>query len=168
MQALKDPNLSPDEVKLLHGLQGIQRIVINSKHGGFGLSEAAVLRYLELRGIDVWVEPREGRYLSTGPLYWLVPPGPHRAKYDPSPEAWASMTMPERQAHNRLLESQMFYGRDIARDDPVLVQVVEELGAAANGKYAELKVVDIPSDVEWTIEEYDGAEWIAEKHRTWQ
>jgi hypothetical protein len=44
---------------------------------------------------------------------------------------------------------------------------VQELGEAANGQYAKLKVVTIPDDVEWTIEEYDGMEWIAEAHRTW-
>lgn len=26
---------------------------------------------------------------------------------------------------------------------------------------------DIPDDVEWEIEEYDGLEWVSEKHRTW-
>ncbi len=26
----------------------------------------------------------------------------------------------------------------------------------------------IPDDVKWQIEEYDGLEWIAEKHRTWE
>jgi hypothetical protein len=36
-----------------------------------------------------------------------------------------------------------------------------------NGDFAELKVVEIPDDVQWQIEEYDGKEWIAEKHRTW-
>jgi hypothetical protein len=44
---------------------------------------------------------------------------------------------------------------------------VEQLGEAANGEFAELKVVEIPDDAEWTIQEYDGDEWIAEKHRTW-
>ena len=28
--------------------------------------------------------------------------------------------------------------------------------------------VEIPDDVEWQIEEYDGSEWIAEKHRIWR
>jgi len=56
----------------------------------------------------------------------------------------------------------------IARDDPYLVKVVEELGPRANGDFAELKIVDIPADVEWQIAEYDGNEWIAEKHRTWK
>jgi len=48
-----------------------------------------------------------------------------------------------------------------------LVQVVEELGDIASDGYSELSVVEIPDDVEWYIEEYDGMEHIAEQHRTW-
>jgi hypothetical protein len=55
----------------------------------------------------------------------------------------------------------------IKRNDPDLVRVVEELGTAANNWAANLRVVDIPDDVEWDIEEYDGLEWVAESHRTW-
>ena len=61
-----------------------------------------------------------------------------------------------------------FYNRDIPRDDPALVRVVKEMGAVADGRCAALKIVDIPDDVEWQIEEYDGLEWVAEKHRTWE
>ena len=57
--------------------------------------------------------------------------------------------------------------RSIARDDPYLVKIVKELGMSANGAHANLKIVEIPGDVEWTVEEYDGVEWVAEKHRTW-
>lgn len=53
------------------------------------------------------------------------------------------------------------------RDDPKLVEVVEKLGDKANGSHARLKIVEIPDDVEYTIEEYDGREHIAESHRTW-
>jgi hypothetical protein len=60
-----------------------------------------------------------------------------------------------------------FYDRDIPRDDPYLVKVVKSLGMSANGAHANLKIVEIPGDVEWLVQEYDGAEWIAEKHRTW-
>ena len=42
------------------------------------------------------------------------------------------------------------------------------MGAEANGNYAKLKIVEVPYGVEWTIAEYDGYEWVAEKHRTWQ
>lgn len=56
---------------------------------------------------------------------------------------------------------------DIPRDDPDLVATVETLGEPSWGPYAELQIVEIPDDVEWTIEEYDGREWIAERHRVW-
>lgn len=55
----------------------------------------------------------------------------------------------------------------IERDDPILVKVVEEMGDAASGGPAKLKVVEIPNSVEWQIEEYDGQEHVAEVHRTW-
>lgn len=60
-----------------------------------------------------------------------------------------------------------WYDRDIPRDDPYLIKVIKELGIAANGPHANLKIVEIPGDIEWLIQEYDGAEWVAEAHRTW-
>ena len=60
------------------------------------------------------------------------------------------------------------FDRDIARDDAALVEVVETLGKAANTRFSDLAVIEIPADVAWQIEEYDGWEWVAEQHRTWQ
>jgi hypothetical protein len=57
--------------------------------------------------------------------------------------------------------------RGVERNDPVLIQVVEEMGDAAGGQFASLGIVEIPDGVQWQIEEYDGMEWVAEKHRTW-
>ena len=56
---------------------------------------------------------------------------------------------------------------NIERNDPVLVELVEELGSKVNTRYSELAVVEIPDDVEWEINEYDGWESIHEKHRVW-
>jgi len=58
------------------------------------------------------------------------------------------------------------YNDDI-RSDPALIRVIEVLGEEANSEYSELVIVEVPDDVEWAIDEYDGAEWIAEKHRVW-
>jgi hypothetical protein len=60
------------------------------------------------------------------------------------------------------------YYWEIARNNPQLIQIVEQLGKNANTRYSTLKIVEIPDDVEWQISEYDGVEWVAEKHRTWQ
>ena len=55
----------------------------------------------------------------------------------------------------------------IDRSDKVLVSIVEELGEDSWGGFAELEVIEIPDDVKFQIEEYDGNEWVAEQHRTW-
>ena len=60
-----------------------------------------------------------------------------------------------------------FWYYDIPRDCPVLVAMVEEQGTAVNGGFADLKIVEVPDDVNWYIEEYDGNEHVAERHRTW-
>jgi hypothetical protein len=57
--------------------------------------------------------------------------------------------------------------RNIERNDPELVKVVELLGEDSADSFAALKVIEIPDDVDWDIHEYDGREWVAEKHRTW-
>lgn len=57
---------------------------------------------------------------------------------------------------------------DIDRDDPDLVEVVDMLGHESWSQCSKLKIVEIPESVEWQIEDYDGLEWIAEKHRTWR
>ena len=52
------------------------------------------------------------------------------------------------------------------RSNPALVKCVETLGNKASGGLSSLKVVEIPDDVEWEINEYDGLESVAEKHST--
>ena len=57
------------------------------------------------------------------------------------------------------------HDNDIERDDPRLVDVVEKLGKEANNS-SDLMVVEIPDDMPYYIENYDGFETIHEKHRT--
>lgn len=57
---------------------------------------------------------------------------------------------------------------NIPRTDPLLISVVEELGELADGNFAKLKIVEVPVDVRWKIQEYDGVEWVAELHRVWE
>jgi len=123
--------------ELIQHLKGVRHIVINACHGGFGLSAKAMELYFDRAGIAYAEEPREDRF-STNTF------GPYYRVND-----------------------EIFNDREIARDDSVLVSVVRDLGEDANGKHAELKIVTIPADVHWQIDEYDGWEWVAEQHRTW-
>ena len=66
------------------------------------------------------------------------------------------------------ITDEKWYDREIPRDDPYLIKIVRDLGMGANGAHASLKIIELPPDVEWEVEEYDGNEWVAEKHRTWR
>ncbi len=161
-----------------------KKVVINTCYGGFSLSPLAVKRMAELRGrecyffahpeggptaidlhsyVPVSVEEAGRRFIFHA---YDIPDADTRLKYDR--DRWYEMSLEERQAHNALSEKHTIDNRPSRRDDPALVQVVEELGKAANGSHAELSIVEIPADVEYVIEEYDGTEWIAEAHRTWR
>lgn len=47
----------------------------------------------------------------------------------------------------------------VDREDPVLINIIEEMGTEAAGTFAKLKILEIP-DVEYSIHEYDGLESI--------
>lgn len=49
------------------------------------------------------------------------------------------------------------YREDHARHNPVLVQLVEQMGEEASGRYADLRIKDI-GDAPYFIDEYDGYE----------
>jgi hypothetical protein len=114
------------------------KVVINRCYGGFGLSDEAVLRYAEIKGINL---VRSEKY-----------------------EWFSSWYVDGIEDDNHLFVLDDFLD---ARTDPTLVQVVEELGRRANSNASDLAVVEIPDGVEWHIAEHDGLEHVAENHRTW-
>ena len=114
------------------------KIVINDCHGGFGLSDKAKEHYAKIKGIDI-----EGRK-AKAPFF-----------NDQIDYFYAGT-------------DKMFTDHSLERNDPALIQTVEELVNDANDWGSELKIVDIPEDVKWQIEEYDGLEHVAEQHRTWR
>ena len=116
----------------------MQKVVINVRHGGFGLSQEAV----------EWL--REHNY-PAGEACKLA-----GEKYQDGSgyvNSFVAPVVPRRNDDFRTAEG--------------LIAVVEELGDWANGEHADLEIVEVPDSVDWTIEEYDGAEWVAEEHRTW-
>jgi|ETNvirnome_2_300_1030623.scaffolds.fasta_scaffold10486_5 microsomal dipeptidase-like Zn-dependent dipeptidase len=115
------------------------KIVINNAYGGFQLSDANIERYAAIKGIVLY--KKETRYYT----HW------HREADMSNFQVWP--------------DASFFSKYDVERDDPALVQVVEEM--LHSGEVTDLRVVEIPNDVEWEIKEYDGFEHVAEVHRTW-
>lgn len=118
------------------------KIVINTCFGGFGLSEKAFEMLLNRKSIPF--EKQDSGYSLIGPDYYQ--PG-HLGDKD------------------YYISEYSYYEN---RADSDLVAVVEELQKDANNWASELKVVEVPDDVEWHINEYNGLEHIAEDHRTWE
>jgi hypothetical protein len=119
------------------------RVAINRCFGGFGISDEAFEKLLTRKGIAFdKVEP-EHKSLLSGVTYYAAG---HSGDDD-----------------HYLSEYDFFSNRS----DPDLIAVIEELGKDSWGWASELAIVDIPDDVEWHIDEYDGLEHVAENHRTW-
>jgi len=143
------------------------KIVINKCFGGFGLSYEAVMLYAKLKGISMYAfkEKRNpnGSLIDFNKKnrYELYNP-----KKDKKPFVIHYSTKPLKNGDYQ--KDTYFSETEIRRNDPILVQVVEKLGEKANGSCAALKIVEIPNNVEWEIEEYDGFEHIAEKHKIWE
>jgi hypothetical protein len=118
------------------------KIVYNACYGGFGLSEAAMRLYAEKKGLPfyVWKDPAYNTDLTN--QYFTA---------DPS-----GMT----EIDNEFDEKYSLYEHDFKRTDPVLVEVVEELGDKANGSYAKLCIIALPAGTKYRMEEYDGFETV--------
>ena len=61
----------------------------------------------------------------------------------------------------------LLWDGQIPRYDKVLIEIVKEMGEKSFGKFAELEIVEIPDEVDWYIDDYDGMETVEEKHRSW-
>lgn len=155
-------------------------VVINNCYGGFSLSPLAVKRLAELQGKPSYFfktdfiggKPKnipltEQEINSTERLLFFSAytiPNPDEFG---SKKEWHEMTDDERKKHNEEYDKISLTSRDINRNDKLLIQVVKELGEKADGACARLKIVEIPDDVDFEIDEYDGNEWVSEKHRRW-
>lgn len=128
------------------------KIVYNTCYGGFSLSPMAIFRYVEIKGIVLYVE--KSRFGSQ--IYWTVPPDQRPASMDN--RTWNNAPTQVREAFNAAYNKLTFLDRNISRTDLALVQVVEELGEAANGIYAQLAIVEISAGLKYRIDEYDGLE----------
>ena len=136
----------------------VQKIVINRRWGGYGLSAKARLELYkkkspaveaddpyEYYGGDrnkdwkVYFEEEKSRTFSGHPYLVVAPDG-------------------------KILSTNR---SDEVRADKELVEVVEKLGTKANDWAASLKIVEVPDGVVWVIHDYDGMETVQEKHREW-
>ena len=137
------------------------KVVINTCYGGFGLSHEGITHLAKLKGVTLYCREEAG-FMSyyTVPLDQVPPRKSSREFY--------AMSVGDRMAHNEQVSAVSFEQRDVERNDPFLVQTVEDLGKKSWGEFAQLSVVEVPDGIEWEIAEYDGNETVEEAHRSWR
>lgn len=152
----------------------MKKVAINSCYGGFSLSPLAVKRIAELNGEECYffnfdLHTKQYREISIEEAEKSFCFSAYKTKnWDyKEPKNWASQSLEERIEYNKFMASISLDSRPNQRDNPFLIQAIEELGDKANGPHAKIKIVEIPDDVEYEIDEYDGIEHIAEVHRRW-
>jgi hypothetical protein len=158
----------------------MMKIVINKCYGGFSLSRKAIEMMAKMQGrkcyfFETDFDSKDGRYIPAKPqkegsrdVFWTAFDIPNPDEVLHMNKQWHKMTDKERQDYNNLWGKHSFDDtEDMDRSDPMLIEIVEKLGEEASGGCADLRVIEIPDGIEWGIEERDGMEWIAEKHRTW-
>jgi hypothetical protein len=157
----------------------MKKIAINDQHGGFGLSPAGLKRWCDLQnkecyffkrgdfGLEGSFEPITAEEAKNQRMFWSAFNVPNPNDVLPDQSKFYEMTLEERSESNKKYSSYQVSDRSIPRDDTYLIQVIKELKEEANGFASNLKIVEIPDDVNWIIEDYDGAEHVAEVHRTW-
>ena len=139
------------------------KIVINRCYGGFGLSPDAVKLYGEKINIPIYaVELRQRKdFAMDNPTEYILL---DKNKYN-SMFPW--FTTKPLNEDGTIVEGSHFFIHNIERTDPILIEVVEELGGKAWDKYSELEVIEIPDGIDYDIEDDDGFESIHESHRSW-
>lgn len=117
------------------------KVVINKCFGGFDLSDKAHERLIEL-----------------GVKYYK--------SFDDMPKQYKDLYVVDSGTRGFGKYYSNFSDYD-KRTNPLLIQVVEELKEEASGRFGQLQIVEIPDDIQWEIDEYDGIETLHELHRSW-
>lgn len=153
------------------------KIVKNVCYGGFSISPKAIKRLAELQGRECYFF-KGGYFFNDG----LRTP-------------WEEVTMEEAETelmrfafsvnnpnevlikegsgiesnkkYNEIFRTVHLESSPENRTDPLLIQVIEELGEEANSRFSRLEIVEIPDELEWEIDDNDGYETIREKGRSW-
>lgn len=138
------------------------KIVINTTYGGFGLSDACTEELAVLKGHKAYKYTFDNRGLSL-----------HRCHEETYAYCSCRFLLDvdqeeiDRETAKRHHFESLFEGNEM-RTDPDLISLIEKNGTQwASGDYAELKIIEIPDDVDWVIGEDEGKEWVEEKRRVW-
>ena len=136
------------------------KVILNKCYGGFGVSQEAYELYAKKKGIELFVYKLE--IVNNKPIYKKTDTGSSIFTITFTKDFGDYVDLSDDNSEKYILEL-----RGSHREDPVLIEVVEELGERADSPFSKLVVVDIPDGMEYEIDDYDGMETLHEKVKKW-
>ena len=137
-----------------------RKVILNKCFGGFGVSPEGYQLYAKKKGLVHYAYK-----VNNNLLYDYIE--------TPTNDDWhlnyytQSLGLGKDIYFNEEDDNNMLYLNGDYREDATLIEVVEELGKNANGKFSDLVVVEIPADMEYVIDDYDGMETLHQKVQVW-
>lgn len=136
------------------------KVILNKCYGGFSVSQEAYELYAKKKGIELFAYKLD--FKNGKPIYRKTDMGSSIFTITFTKDFGDCIEFSNNNSEKCCLSL-----RDNHREDPVLIEVVEELGERANSPFAKLVVVDIPDGMEYEIDDYDGFETLHQKVETW-
>jgi hypothetical protein len=137
------------------------KVVVNRCYGGFGLSPAGLKLWGKRKGFETYFYEQTKYEFQNGKNEYKKLDNPDNIL------GFYAVNQDLGEKTDKIPDKSYIASWDMERNDPDLVAVVEELGDLASGQCSNLKVVEIPDDIQWEISDYDGMERVEECHRSW-
>lgn len=140
------------------------KVILNKCYGGFQVSDEGYQLYAKKKGLNLYrynieiINGGKGIYKKVEKVdkknYWKI--------YYFTKDMGDNIEISDEDYTKYSLYLNYEY-----REDKALIETIEELGQNASGSCGNLKVVEIPDNLNYVIDEYDGIETLHEKVKVW-
>lgn len=142
------------------------KIAVNKCYGGFSLSMHGYKRYFELMNKEIFFYKQTSFSFNKNSdgknVYTKI------KDLDSNDSLFHCVSKDLGDTTNELPNDCYIYlYKDEIRTDPLLIQTIEELGKKASSQVSNIVITEIPNDIKWVIDDYDGIESVHEQHRSW-
>lgn len=137
-----------------------RKVILNKCFGGFDVSPEGYQLYAKKKGFNLYA------YKTNDNLLYDYVEAPTNDDWNLNYYTQC-LGLGKDIRSNREDHKNMLYLNSDYREDATLIEVVEELGKNASGNFGDLVVVEIPADMEYVIDDYDGMETLHQKVQEW-
>lgn len=129
------------------------KIILNKCYGGFDASKEAYMLYAKKKGLTLYLYKSD--YIDRKFIHKKVNDDNSIFRHYFTKDMGDNVEI-----SNEDYKKYHLYLDNEHRQDPILIEVVEELRDKASGRFGRLEVVEIPDNCYYKIDEYDGVETI--------